>query len=266
MMPIESFYRYYDVYTENTPSLIEEAQALRYRVYCLDRRFEDAARFPDRREQDMFDARAAHGIVRYRHDGSAAGAVRLVQSGDDEKPLSLPVELVAGVQMKEFLAQQADQLGRGSIAEISRLALLRERPGMGDMPTVASGNVLQAYSADSDSSHVFRQMAPYAVLGLFSAIVRLSVRCGISHWCALLEPTLLRLLSRYGIYFEKVGGVVNFRGVRQPVFTSIDVLLAGIFNQRPDVWRIITINGAIWPLNCDLVQQTALLGAGGQVA
>jgi N-acyl amino acid synthase of PEP-CTERM/exosortase system len=64
-----------------------------------------------------------------------------------------------------------------------------------------------------------------------------------------MEPTLLRFLSRYGIYFQKIGPVVDYHGRRQPTVASIDSVLSGIYAHRKDVWEVITDFGNVWPLD-----------------
>ena len=74
----ETFDRYFDVVEANTPALINEAQALRYQVYCLERSFEDGERFIDGRERDEFDDHSVHSVVRCRSSQQFVGVVRLV--------------------------------------------------------------------------------------------------------------------------------------------------------------------------------------------
>ena len=91
-------------------------------------------------------------------------------------------------------------------------------------------------------------MMPHISLGLFAGIVRMSAQNNITHWLSVMEPTFLRFLSRYGIYFQKTGPVVDYHGKRQPAVASIDSVLSGIYAQRQDVWEIITDFGNVWPL------------------
>jgi N-acyl amino acid synthase of PEP-CTERM/exosortase system len=84
-------------------------------------------------------------------------------------------------------------------------------------------------------------------MGLFKAIVKMSARHGITHWYAVMEPTLLRLLARFGIEFDLIGPLVQYHGWRQPCFAAADQVLAGIHRRRPEVWEFITDAGKLWP-------------------
>ena len=86
---------------------------------------------------------------------------------------------------------------------------------------------------------------PNFTLGLMNGIVRMSAENGISEWFAVMEPTLLRLLARFGIYFSPIGPVVDYHGMRQPCHADINNLLERVRKERPEVWEIITDNGRL---------------------
>jgi N-acyl amino acid synthase of PEP-CTERM/exosortase system len=83
--------------------------------------------------------------------------------------------------------------------------------------------------------------------GLFLSLVRLSAINDITHWVAVMEPSLLRLLARFGIKFTPIGGLLEYHGMRQPCFGSVDDVLDGIRNAEIDLWHLITDNEV--PLN-----------------
>ena len=85
-------------------------------------------------------------------------------------------------------------------------------------------------------------------LGLIRSCVEMSVREGITHWAAMMEPALLRLLTRLGIHFNPLGPLVDHHGRRQPCWVDLDVMLRRVFAERPDVWDVITDGGRLWPL------------------
>jgi N-acyl amino acid synthase of PEP-CTERM/exosortase system len=76
----------------------------------------------------------------------------------------------------------------------------------------------------------------------------MSAREGITHWAAVMEPALLRLLTRLGIHFNPLGRLVDHHGRRQPCWADLDVLLRRVYAERPDVWDVITDGGRLWPL------------------
>ena len=70
-------------------------------------------------------------------------------------------------------------------------------------------------------------------------LVEASQARGITHWYAVMEPQLLRLLSRLGIHFDRIGDLVDYHGWRQPCVIEIDRMLDCVQSERPDVWSII---------------------------
>jgi len=83
----------------------------------------------------------------------------------------------------------------------------------------------------------------------FAGIVRMSAQNNTTHWLSVMESTVLRFLSRYGIYFQKTGPVVDYHGRRQSAVACIDSALSGIYAHRRDAWEIITDFGNVWPLS-----------------
>jgi len=80
---------------------------------------------------------------------------------------------------------------------------------------------------------------PNMTLGLIQWLVQTSRAQGLTHWAAVMEPQLLRLLARFGIHFEPVGDLVDYHGWRQPCVVELDALLARVRRERADIWSII---------------------------
>ncbi len=83
-------------------------------------------------------------------------------------------------------------------------------------------------------------------LGLVQGLVRLSGELGLTHWCAVMEPSLLRLLRATSINFLSAGPLVEYHGVRQPCYNKIADLLAGVAHGRRDIWAYLTQEGKLW--------------------
>src|SRR5580704_1178952 len=62
----------------DTPEMIRTAQAIRYQVYCLERKFENAAEHDDGLECDALDDKAIHNLVLHRPTSEAIGTARLI--------------------------------------------------------------------------------------------------------------------------------------------------------------------------------------------
>jgi N-acyl amino acid synthase of PEP-CTERM/exosortase system len=69
----------------------------------------------------------------------------------------------------------------------------------------------------------------------------------MTHWAAVMEPALLRLLTRLGIHFNPLGPLVEYHGRRQPCWIELGVMLDRVHAERPDVWDVITEGGRLWP-------------------
>lgn len=242
---VEAFDRYFEVLDAASDELLDQVFALRYQIYCLDHPFEDAAQFPDRRERDTFDERSVHALLRHRPSGQMAGTVRLVLADRSDPALPFPIELHCQASLEEGgFNQQA--LPRGTVAEISRFAVsksFKRRAGEKDTLAGVSEDAEQYDRRHSDES----RLIPHMILGLFVGIMRMSARHHITHWYAVMEPSLVRLLTRFGIKFRRIGPVVEYHGRRQPCFASVDDVLRGIGQARPEVWRLVTSNGRYSP-------------------
>ncbi len=189
-----------------------EAFRLRYQVYCRERGFEPGE---GGLETDAYDETSVHVLVRHRPTGQAIGTVRLVIPTWKGPNSKLPMELVTDIPRLRALP-------RARIAEVSRFAMSKE---------------LRAASAS---------LGGLARFALIRAIVQLSGAMRLTHWCALMEPKLLRLLAMSGIYFKPVGALVEHHGLRQPCYVGLAEMLERVRIEKPAVWEFITDGGKLW--------------------
>ena len=195
-----------------TSQQLEEAFRLRHQVYCLERNFEPGE---DGLERDEYDPLASHIILRDRHTGQVIGTVRLVVPALHGSIVVLPMERVASLP-------RLHQLPRERLAEVSRFALSKcQRAASGTL-----GALLR--------------------LCLIRGIVQLSGEMGLTHWCALMEPKLLRLLQTSAIYFQQISGMVDHHGLRQPSCIGLAEMLDRVRCEKPAVWDFITDHGELW--------------------
>lgn len=227
-----------------SPEAINEVFEVRYQVYCIDRPFEDPDCFVDKREHDVYDPRSAHALIRHRMTRDSAATVRLVMAGDNPEDAEFPMEAPCLHRMDRRARNAFASAPREQVAEISRMAVSREFRRRLNEDESASGT--SDFVCYSDAENGKRAM-PYISLGLFSAILQMSVRHGITHWMAVMEPAQLRLLKRFGVEFDHVGPVIEYHGRRRPAFTEAASLIDGIKRRRPDVWSLITDDGRYLP-------------------
>lgn len=242
----DTFHNSFRVQSATTPEQIEEAQRLRYQVYCLENPFEDAAQHHSGRERDEYDARSAHSLVHHHPSGFSAGVVRIVLPDDSDPAQPFPIEAHVGEEL-DWSLPELRALPRSTTAEISRFAVSKTFKRRIAESSNTAGVSDRATYQDAPDSHDLRRLLPHITLGLFAGIVRMSADHGMTHWYAIMEPTLLRLLTRFGIRFQSIGPLVDYHGKRQPTIGVIDEVLAGIHRERPDVWEIITDRGRVWP-------------------
>ena len=248
----QTFSRNFKVLQADTPDLKNACHALRYQVYCVEHPYENPDDNPEQCERDNYDVRSRHALVRHVSSGITAGVVRLVLADESNPFQPFPMEEL-GIDLAGQQAGRLLQVPRCNIAEISRFAVSKEFKRRISEMHVASGAGAQAVYRDIGDQA--RRLLPHITIGLFAGIVRMSAESGITHWYAVMEPTLLRLLSRFGIFLDPIGPLVQYHGLRQPAIGEIDAVLAGIFAKRPEVWEIITDCGRVWPLNQDIANK-----------
>ncbi|PFG54839.1 N-acyl amino acid synthase of PEP-CTERM/exosortase system [Marinobacter sp. LV10R520-4] len=234
----------FSVELATSPEEINEIFELRYQVYCIDRPFEDPNCFADKREHDAYDPRSAHALVRHRASGDGVAAVRIVMSGNTPEQAYFPMEGSCVHQMDRHAQNAFAGEPRERIAEISRMAVSREFRRRFNEDRSTSG--ISDFASYSDWENGKRAL-PYISLGLFAAILQMSVKHAITHWTAAMEPALLRMLKRFGVEFDHVGPVLEYHGRRRPAFTEAASMIEGAKKRRPDVWSLVTDNGRHMP-------------------
>ena len=244
---IDAYRRYFEVlFVDDHPELQKEVHRLRYHVYCLEHSFEDPSQFPDGLEIDAYDARSLHSLLIHRPSGVIAGTVRLILP-DAENPVgSLPIDRVC----QEPSFKDPGQIPRAHMGEVSRFAVsrsFRRRIGEAGSPTAVTEDSLAAMEA-AQQDMTNRRLAPHITLGLIESLVTMSAQSGTTHWCSVMERSLLRLLSRIGIYFDNLGPPVEYHGSRQPCYMELRTLLARVKEERFDVWEILTREGTVGPI------------------
>lgn len=199
-----------EVVVADTPALVREAQELRHQVYCTERGYEVCG---GGAEVCAHDVHSAHVLLRRRDGGGAVGTARLVLAVPGRGADSYPMAAVARAAF--------DGVPLATTAEVSRFSVSKERRGV-------SG-----------------EAAALARLALVRGLVLLTRAEGVTHWAAVMEPTLLRLLRSSGIHFDRAGPMVEYHGVRQPCVREVPALLGQMRAERPEVWAFVTDDGAL---------------------
>jgi len=197
------------VHLADTPALVEQAYRLRHQVYCLERGYEPSV---NDLETDAYDKHARHVVLSLRGCGTVIGTVRMILPQARQPTRSFPMQAVC-----DRAALSAVPLR--SAVEVSRFAVSKERRNVS--PAAAS----------------------LSRLALVRGLVQLSQQAGVTHWCAVMERTLLRLLRSSGIHFEAVGPLVEYHGLRQPAFCELAGMLDRMRAEQPEIWDFVTNEG-----------------------
>ena len=227
----------HDVYFEtriaDRPALIEAAHALRYQVYCLERKFEKADEHSAGLEVDQFDSHAIQGLLFHRPTNAAIGTVRMILPGNCDQG-RLPVA--------QLLRQNNIDLAKfvriDNAVEVSRFAISKEfRRRWTDESAIAGSRPLSRQETARQSN--------LACLSLIQFLLRQSVEHGVFYWTAVMEGTFLRMLARMGIHFTSIGPVVFHHGFRQPCYCYLPTMLEEMRAEHPDYWEVVTNGGEL---------------------
>jgi N-acyl amino acid synthase of PEP-CTERM/exosortase system len=216
----DEYYRWFDVIPAETAALRQKAYRLRYQVYCCEHQYETPDEHPQHMETDAFDSRSVHSLIVDRENGLAIGTVRLILPDPAHHEASLPIQQVCNHPLPPCLPVSG-------VAEISRFAISKQ------MRKSADGGVSKNLKCS-------------VVLGLMKAVVQTSFEYGITDWLAVMEPSLLRLLCRFGIYFAPIGPLIEYHGLRQPCHANVDRMLETVRQENFDLWEFVTESRTPW--------------------
>jgi N-acyl amino acid synthase of PEP-CTERM/exosortase system len=243
---IAAFNQFFELVHADTDELRMQVYLLRYQVYVLETGFEtdsdcrcgaDANGHAILWEQDVFDERSDHYLLRHRRTGVFAATARLILPSAIDVTAPYPIELHCP------LTDRISNLGvRARLGEISRFAVskvFKRRIGeLGSLAGVADN--VEIYFEEDE-----RRVLPHISLGLFAAVMRMVHEHHITHCYAVMEPALLRLLSRFGMVFNRIGPDVDYHGMRVPCITTAEEALPSIKRIAPSVWDLITNRGEL---------------------
>jgi N-acyl amino acid synthase of PEP-CTERM/exosortase system len=230
----EKFHHYFEVTPAYVEALIRQAKRIRYQVYYQDmsnnKTYSDYAVI----EEDEYDRRSIHCIIRYRKSSAFAGAIRIILPDLTNTKKIFPIEKNENI-IKDIFEHLF--INRENIAEISPIVVAKEfKKRKGEANTISGVSpYLEIKNYINDERSIF----PHISLGLFAATFITSAEYGITHWYALLEPPLMRLLETFEMYFSPIGPPIKELGTQIPTIASVNELLLAIQDKRPDYWEFI---------------------------
>jgi len=175
--------------------VLAAVRRLRYEVYCLERRFVDAALCAEGQESDEYDPHAVH-FAATTPSGSVVATLRLVLNS----PLGFPLEAHAD-------------------------GLLVARPGP---ERARAGEISRLIVAADYRAGTIRQ--PLLLFGLFRHLYEECRRLDLGYLVAAMEGGLARLLRRLGFHFLPLGGSISYFGEVVPYGATLASMRPGYEN------------------------------------
>jgi N-acyl amino acid synthase of PEP-CTERM/exosortase system len=166
---------------------------LRYRVYCLERGYEDPQAYPDLRERDRYDDISTHFVIRSFESHEWLAALRLITVPFD----SLPINRVS-----EIYNHQLPEFSKSEVAELSRLCAVTPKEKL-------------TFGSASTTSWIS--------MAFMRAARSYALEHNIRYFFVLIADSLARILNRAGIEFTPVGPISNYRGKRRPYIHDVQL-------------------------------------------
>ncbi len=255
---IDLFDQYFSVIPADTEEKLEQCYRLRYEVYCKEgilpgNKMED---YPDGLERDEYDQHAVHFLLLHKLKNYPIGTVRIILADPKKPEKKFPLERVAGdLLISDLLPYK--KIPRTHLGEISRLIIAPEF-------RVRKGEHLKPYGVSDDFENSFqherrhrfgdswqgpehrkdnpRRIFPHTVVGLFVAIIRMSVEHNLNYWYGAMEPVCARFLRSFGIEFKPITPIFDYHGLRQGFIGHFPDILENIYRVNSQLWSLLMEN------------------------
>lgn len=205
--PGQAYKRYFEIVPALSDALRDHAYRIRHRVYCEELGYEPPQ--PDCRERDEYDPQSLHVLIRSVQLGEFIGCTRIIRTHPRDPCYPLPFEKLCVTALDRSIIEPS-RLARGTIAEVSRLAVIarfRRRKGEDKTPLSIS---------DEDFDTAIHPRFPYIPLALYLATVELARLNGIELLFVLTEERLASHFRKLGVNILTIGAPVEHRGKRIP--------------------------------------------------
>lgn len=205
---------------------LKKIYQLRYDVYCLQKKFLDPGDYPDKIETDVFDPHSLH-FAAFDDLGNALGTLRLVMNSSFGFPMINYCEL----NVPDNILKNAGEISRLAVNKIIRKRQSDGEYGM----AVGRGAVDERPSVRPDDNR--RRHRPEIVVGLYKSLYQESRRHGISHWLAVMEPGLLKLLKRFHFNFDPIGPEFDYFGPVRPYMVSLESIEDQVYEKSKEFYK-----------------------------
>ena len=231
-----NFQTYFRVMLAHTPTLIAQAQRIRYDVYCREFHFEKEENCPGGLEKDEYDQTSIHCLVIHKASNAPAGCVRLVKIPSDNPALLLPLERFCGHSLRHETLHPA-LMPRQKLCEISRLAVhtaFRRRLGESASP-LGSNRIVFGEELIEEERRTF----PLISIALIAASTALMVLSDRPHLFIMVESWLATLMRRVGLDFVQVGEEINYHGPRAAYYIDVERMLRGMKGDLRQIYGFV---------------------------
>lgn len=232
---VDYFNLLYSVVPADTEDLVKETFRLRYQVYCVENEFENPAESSHRLETDEFDSNSVHSIIKYNKTNQCIGSVRMVLPNAHDHTRSFPVQKICNhsifTDRKLFSVYRPIEISRFCLSKSLRVTAI----------SCKHSCIKLASQQASFSPTLLNQYGP--ILGLIRGLIQMSCEYQVTHWFAIMEPSLIRLLAKFSIYFKPIGTLINYHGMRQPCYIELSELLRRVQSEQLQVWEVLTDRG-----------------------
>lgn len=192
----------------DTPFGVVLHQRIRYQVFCLDKGFEDPARFSAAQETDAWDDHSAHFIVQNKITSQWVAATRLVLP---HAALGLPVDKLNVFDRKE-MGESIDQVG-----EVSRFCIISNAS---NVETRRMNIQLPSALEEWGIGAIGKRQQFEVTLGMIRAVGIYALKRELDCVMLITDP-FARMLRTLGVVLRQVGPSVDHRGMRTPYLIAM---------------------------------------------
>lgn len=231
------FNKHFSIIECRSDATIRRCQRLRFTVLCDEHHYLSPKDYPEHYEKDLYDPRSLHLLIQHKASKVDVATVRLILYDSENRDTPFPIEKYD--ILRRLKRDRQWKVKRQSIGEISRFSISKTFRRRAEEVEVIHGITKEIFSNKEGG----RRHIADITLGLFKAIIAASEKQKLEYFYALMEPSLMRLLSRFGIVFNSIGPIVNCYGLRQPCVSKIETILLGLYYHKRETWEFITENG-----------------------
>jgi N-acyl amino acid synthase of PEP-CTERM/exosortase system len=188
---------------DHVPGLLEQSYRLRYRVYCLERRFLPADRYPAGLESDRFDDHSLH-VGAVNHSGELVGTARAVKVTDRGLPVF--------DYCTPFAHETEFHRANTRLVEVGRLAVDRRYLRRWRDTLSGMGITSRPDTAGELRAGERRRVGTDALMTVLQALFQETRRIGATHWLAAMEEPLRSRLAGQGLPFRAFGPACDYYG------------------------------------------------------